>query len=127
MQEINIKKVKPLFTKILLTKNEYSEAPYIPGTQILDATKSKQGIMEYQTVVAVGDMVRNVKEGDIVAINPKRYAVKKYDKTSMKEMMEEYTNEIVGYAFPTLDIGGKEFLFLDESDIDFVITEYETV
>lgn len=127
MNDINIKSVKPMFTHILTTKDEYTEAGLIAGTGIIDASKLKQGVKEYQKVVSIGSGVHSVKPGDLVAINPKRYAIMKYKKTDTKEMMEEYHNMPVDYAFPTIEVNGKELLYLDEADVDFIIDDYEEI
>lgn len=126
-ETINIKKIKPMFTKILVTKNMYDDVTYIPGTQIIDSTKLKQGVKEYQTVVAVGDSVREVKVGDLICINPINYAVKKYKKDDMHDNLEEYSNQIIGYAFPEIELDGKPYLYLDIRDIDFIIEEWEPI
>lgn len=125
-ETINIKKIQPMFTKILVTKEMYNEITYVPGTQIIDASKVKQGIKEYQTVIAVGSGVHDVKPGDLVCIDPTNYAVKKYKKGDMHDNLEEYHNSIVGYAFPEIEIDGKPYLYLDVRDVEFVITEWET-
>lgn len=124
MEEILIKKIKPMFTRILLTKDTYNEAAYIPGTHLLDSSRIKQGVKELQTVLAIGDAVRNVKVGDKVVINPMRYATHKYRKDELKEAMEEYNNTVVNFTFPTVIVDGKECLYLDERDIDFVVEDY---
>lgn len=126
-ETINIKKIKPMFTKILVTKNMYHEAVYVPGTMIIDPTKSKQGVKEWQTVVAVGDAVRDIKVGDVVCINPMNYAVKKYAKTDMHDHMEEYSNQVTSYAFPEIEIDGVPHLYIDSRDVDFIIEEFEPV
>lgn len=123
-ENIIIKKIRPLYTKVVLTKDMYTDAPYVPGTNIIDATKVKQGLKELQHVVAVGTSVRDIKEGDLVCIDPSRYAIRKYSKKDTKEAMEEYANSITGYAFPEIELNGKPYLYLDERDIDFVVEEY---
>lgn len=126
-ETINIKKIKPMFTKILVTKDMYDDITYIPGTQIIDSTKIKQGVKEYQTVVAVGDSVRDIKVGDLVCIDPTNYVVKKYKKGDMHDNLEEYSNQIIGYAFPEIELDGKPYLYLDIRDIDFIIEEWEPI
>lgn len=126
-ETINIKKIKPMFTKILVTKDMYDDVTYIPGTQIIDSTKLKQGVKEYQTVIAVGDSVRDIKVGDLVCIDPTNYAVKKYKKSDMHDNLEEYSNQIIGYAFPEIELDGKPYLYLDIRDIDFIIEEWEPI
>lgn len=123
-EDIIVKKIKPMYTRILLTKNEYTEAGLIASTGLIDATKIKQGIKEYQKVIAVGPQVREVKVGDLVCIDPSRYAIRKYSKQETKEAMDEFYNATVKYAFPEVTIDGKNYLYLDERDIDFIIEEY---
>lgn len=124
---IKLKKIKPMFTSILTTADKFTEQRYMPGTMIIDPTASKTGLKEYQTVIAVGDSVRNIKPGDIVCINPERYAVKKYKKDSLKSDMDEYNNVVVSYNFHIVEVDGKDCLFLDDRDVDFVVEEYEQV
>lgn len=127
MTTIKLKKIKPMFTAILTTAEKFTEQRYMPGTMIIDPTASKTGLKEYQTVIAVGDSVRGIKAGDLVCINPERYAVKKYSKNSIKSDMEEYNNVTVSYNFHIVEVDGKDCLFIDDRDIDFVVEEYETV
>jgi len=122
-----VKKITPMFTGVLTTMDKYADAVYMPGTSIIDATKTKESLKEYQTVVEVGSMVRSLSPGMVVCVNPKRYENRKYAKESMKADMEEYNNQVIGYNFPVVLIDGKQFLLLQESDIDFIVTEYETV
>ena len=82
-------------------------------------------IKDIQTVVAVGDGVREIKEGDKVSLNFKRFAQYKYSKNSAKADMEEYNNQIVSYAFTFVEIDGVDYLFLDNQDVEFIIKEYE--
>lgn len=122
---LKIKKIKPMFTAIVTTTDKYVEPVYMPGTSIIDANKSKNGLKEYQHVIAIGDSVRSVKVGDLVCINPSRYAVHKYKKDDSKSDMEEYHNAVVGYNFNIINLDDGEYLLLDEKDIDFIIEEYE--
>lgn len=125
MEEITIKKIKPMYTKILLTKDMYTDESFITGTGIIDASKIKQGVKEIQKVLAIGSSVREVKVGDIVSINPDRYAVRSYAKDSTKEALkDEFYNPATKYIFPVITVDGKECLYLDERDIDFIVEDY---
>ena len=84
-------------------------------------------IKDIQTVVAIGDGVREIKEGDKVSLNFKRFAQYKYSKNSAKADMEEYNNQIVSYAFTFVEIDGVDYLFLDNQDVEFIIKEYKEV
>lgn len=118
-----------MFASIVTTAERYSEPTYIPGTKILEATQRKSGLKEYQKVIAVGDMVRNIKEGDLVCINPQRYAIRKYAKdNSMKDDMEEtYRNQVIEYAFNMVHLNDNDCLIITENDVDFVVEDYEEV
>ena len=119
---MKIKKIKPLYTSIVTTMDTYVEDQSSPGG-IIDVTKLKQGIKEYQKVLSVGTSVRNVKEGDLVCINPDRYAVRKFTKDSIKNDILE--NQVTKYNFNVINLDGKDCLMIDEEDIEFVIEDYE--
>lgn len=120
---MKLKKIKPMFTRIVTTMDMYIEDQIKSPGGIIDASKLKKGIKEYQKVLAVGSSVRGVKEGDLVCINPDRYAVRKYKEDSLKKNL--LTNEITGYNFNVVSLNGKDYLLLDEQDIEFVIEDYE--
>lgn len=117
-------KVKPLFNKIITTMDTYEEDQVSNG--IIDTRKTKGSLKEYQTVVAVGTTVHNIKEGDIVSINPTRYAVMKHNEKSMKNGIIG-DNMVMGYKFNTITINDKEHLMLYDQDIDFIVEECEDV
>lgn len=119
---MKIKKIKPLYTRIITTMNTYVEDQSSPGG-IIDVTKLKKGIKEYQKVLSIGTSVRNVKEGDLVCINPDRYAVRKFSKDSIKNDILE--NQVTKYNFNVINIDGTDCLMIDEADIEFVIEDYE--
>ena len=119
---MKIKKIKPLYTRIITTMDTYVEDQSSPGG-VIDVTKLKQGIKEYQKVLSIGTSVRSVKEGDLVCINPDRYAVRKFTKDSIKNDILE--NQVTKYNFNVINLDGKDCLMIDEADIEFVIEDYE--
>ena len=120
---IRIKKLRPMFTNIVTTMNSYDEDVTIAG--IIDTRKQKGALKEYQTVIAVGSAVRDIKPGDMVCINPIRYAQYKHDKNSLKDLATN--NPITGYNFNVVEIDGKDCLLLHDQDIRYVIEDYEEV
>lgn len=124
---LKIKGLKPMFSGILCTANKYDERKFVAGTNIIDGSKTVGQLLEYQTVVAIGSMVRNVEVGNVVCINPKNYAEKMYDKSSMKSAMVENYNQVIRYHFNIIDIDGVDHLLIQENDVDFVVTDYEEV
>lgn len=121
-----IKKIKPMFTSLVTTKNRWG-IDELPKNGIIDPKQMQGSVKEFQTVVAVGSMVRDVKVGDVVMINPSRYAI--YDDykpgDAMREKITGKGKKFLGYDFPTVELDGVEHLFLKEDDIVYVVEEYE--
>ena len=120
-----IKKIQPMYTKILTTMCKYEEDEMTAGG-LIDSTKTQGTLKEYQTVIAVGNSVRNVKVGDLVCINPERYAVKKHEAGSLKDGVIT-DNPVIKYNFNIMELEGVPHLLLDENDVTFIITDYEEV
>ena len=106
-KKLVLKKIKPTFTRLVTTADRYTFEDSITETGM----------------VIPG--VREIKEGDKVSLNFKRFAQYKYSKNSAKADMEEYNNQIVSYAFTFVEIDGVDYLFLDNQDVEFIIKEYE--
>lgn len=119
---MKIKKLRPLFTKILVTMNKYEEDQ--KSGKLIDTTKLAGTVKDYQTVVAVGQNSAGIKEGDIVVINPRRYAVMKHQEGTLKDGVIT-DNPVIGYNFPVIEVNGKDHMLLDTQDIEYVIDEYE--
>lgn len=118
---LNIKKVKPMGNYIVVTKDEYTDNDCVKSGVI---TKVSGAIKEYQKVIAVGPYVKNIKEGDLVSINPKRYALYKHEKGSLKDGVIT-DNPVVGYNFPLIELNHVPHLLLTDLDIEFVIEDSE--
>lgn len=116
--------IRPMFNRIVTTMDCYDEDQTVGG--IIDTRKTKGSLKEYQTVVAVGSTVRDIKVGDVVAINPTRYAHMKHEDKSLKNGIIG-DNMVMGYKFNTITLAGKEHLMLYDQDIDFVVLESEYV
>lgn len=114
---LKITKIKPMFNHIVTTADKYEEDYRTGG--IIDPTKSRGSLKEYQTVVAVGSMVRDIKPGDKVMIDPTRYAIMKHQKGSLKDGVIT-DNPVVGYNFKTVEINGVLHLILVDADIRYV-------
>jgi co-chaperonin GroES (HSP10) len=119
---MKVKAIKPLFNSIIVTAEKYEEDATKNG--IIDASKQQGTLKENQMVIAVGSAVRDINVGDRVNINPIRYAVKKYDKDSIRQDVAG-GNPIVGYQFDFVEINGEEYLHLQDRDINYVITAFE--
>lgn len=114
---LKINSIKPLFNKIVTTCNLY-EVDKTEGNIIVN---TRGAIKEYQTVEAVGSTVRDVKVGDVVLINPKRYLVQHHNgkQESLKGVIKDELT--LGVNFPMVEYGGKKHLLIYDQDIDYII------
>lgn len=118
---IKLKKVKPMFTALITTAETYEDDEKLNG---IITTKQKGTLKEYQRVIAVGSSVRDIKVGDLVSINPERFAVHKRDKNSLANDIEG-GNPVLEYRFDIREVDGKPVLLLQDRDIEFIIEDYE--
>lgn len=121
MSTINIKSIRPMANYLVTTKDEYTAADNV-GKSIV--TKFEGTLKEYQKVVAIGPMVRGIQVGDIVCINPKRYAKYKHQPGSLKDGVIT-DNPVISYNFNVIELDHVSHLLLTDQDIDFVIEDYE--
>lgn len=117
-------KVKPMFNRIITTMDVYEKDQY--NGHVIDTTKQKGSLKEYQTVLSVGTTVRDIKEGDLVCIDPTRYMVTKHrDKSLHNNIVGDEVS--IGYKFNTIKLDDKECLVLYDQDISFIIKQYEEI
>lgn len=115
-----LKKIKPLFTSVVTTMDKYEDDVIVNGL----VNQTAGTLKEYQKVIAIGSSVRDIKVGDMVSINPSRYAVRKYEDGSLKDGVISQ-NPVMSYNFHTIEMDHSEYLLLQDRDIDFVIEEWE--
>lgn len=121
--KLNIKKIRPMFNQVITTMEKYSDEELKTGS-IIDVHKVNNPIKEYQRVIAVGPMVRNIEVGDIVMINPKRYGKMLHKEGTLKDGVIG-DNPVVSYNFNVIELDHIPSLLLLDQDIDFIIEEYE--
>ena len=122
---IKIKKIKPMFNSLITTMDKYEHDMTTKGG-LIDTTKQEGALKEYQKVVAIGDSVRNIKVGDLVCINPIRYARKKHQEGSLKDGIIT-DNPVVDYNFNVVDLDDIPHLLLQDCDISFIIEDFEDI
>lgn len=106
-----------MFNRIVTTCNKYEENQTQGGVII----KTGGTIKEYQTVEEVGPSVRDIKIGDIVMINPKRYAypIHEEKRNSLKSVIKD--NLQFGVSIPTLEYDGKTHLLIYDQDVEYIV------
>lgn len=114
-----------MFTALITTMDKYEHDVTTRGG-LIDTTKQQGGLKEYQTVLAVGSSVRDIKVGDIVCVNPTRFAIRKHQAGTLKDGIVT-DNPVTTYNFDVVEMDGKQCLLLQDRDIDFIIEEYEEV
>jgi len=119
---LKIKKMRPMFNQLITTLERYGYDNYEDGIM----TSQKGDIKEYQKVLAVGSSVNEVKVGDVVLIDPTRYAERKHQEGSMKDGIIS-DNPVVKYNFNTIKINGEDCLIIYDSDVSFILDDYEEV
>lgn len=114
---VTITSIKPMFNGLVTTMNKYGNYE-VNG--IIDPTKSN-AVKEYQTVVAVGPTVKGIEVGDVVFINPARYAIMKHEKGSLQDGVIK-DNPVLGYKFDIVEINGEPHLYIFDNDVKYVAT-----
>lgn len=120
MEEIKVIKVKPMFNQLVTTMSRYEEDT-VEGSII---TNKRGTLKEIQKVIAVGSAVRDLKEGDLVCINPTRYAVHKHNEGSIKNDIIG-DNPVINYRFNIIELNHIPHLLLYDNDIKYKVEEYE--
>lgn len=116
---LHIKKIKPMFNHLLLTADRFEKDVVESGIIV-----AKKGDLKlWQTVVAIGSTVRDIKVGDQVMIIPDHFAVKKYNKNSVQNDLDN--NPVLSYRFPfeTMeDEKGetKDYLYISDNSVRYV-------
>lgn len=116
---LHITKIKPLFNHILVTGDKFEKDMIVGGVIV-----AKKGDLKlWQTVIATGSTARDIKTGDKVMIIPDHFAVKKYNKNSVQNDLDN--NPVLTYNFPFETVEGekgeaKDYLYISDNDVRYV-------
>ena len=113
---INVKSVKPLFNVVITTAKRFERPQVKNGVVVADSMDYEP----YQVVIAIGDAVRGLNVGDLVHIDPIRYAKFYQDPSSLKA-----NGAVRKYEIPTIELDGNECFRLTQADIDYIVEEFE--
>lgn len=116
---LHISKVKPMFTSIVTTADRFEEDYTENGIVVA----SKGDYKPWQTIVAVGTSIRDLKEGDKVMVNLSNYALQKYDKNSIQNDLDN--NKTVRYVFRFIQMDDekgnrKDYFLFNDRDVLYV-------
>lgn len=116
---LHVTKIKPLFDHLLITADKFEKDMMHNGVILA----GKGDLKLWQTVVAVGSVVRDIKVGDKVMINPNDFAVKKYNKNSVQNDLDN--NPVLTYNFPFETVDDekgepKDYLYISDRNVKYV-------
>lgn len=116
---LHITKIRPTFNHILVSGDKFNKDMIQNGVIIA----GKGDLKLWQTVVAIGPSVRDIKVGDKVMIIPDHFAVKKYNKNSVHNDLDN--NPVLTYNFPFETIDNEkgepeEYLYISDQDVRYV-------
>ncbi len=117
-----LKKVTPMFTRILTTADVYSKEDALEHG-IMNPKKVGM-IKDIQKIVAIGNSCRFVKPGDIVSLNYTRYGRSVQRKDSLKAGIDEHYNAEMVFDINVLTVNDEKLLFLDEGDVQYIVDEF---
>ena len=81
---LHIKKIHPMFTSIVTTAYRFDK-DFTEGGLVV---AQKGDLKLWQRVIAVGSSVRDIKVGDMVMLNMANYIVRKFDKNSIQNDLD---------------------------------------
>ena len=121
---LHVTKIKPLFDHLLITADRFEKDMVHNGVILAN----KGDLKLWQTVVSIGSVVRDIKVGDKVMINPNDFAVKKYNKNSVQNDLDN--NPVLTYNFPfeTVDDekgNPKDYLYISDRNVKYVFEGVE--
>lgn len=116
---LHIKSIKPVFNHILVTADKFEKDIVEYGVIVAN----KGDLKLWQTVLAIGSTARDIKVGDKVMIIPDHFAVKKYNKNSVQNDLDN--NPVLDYHFPfeTIDDENgkpKACLYISDNDVRYI-------
>lgn len=113
-----IKKIKPLFDKVITTAKRY-EKDLTTDSGLVLSSRMEGNLNEFQTIVAVGEQCRGLQPGDVVKINFGRYAVPVHKSVGIQDNVQKDSVSIQ-YEIPMIEVDGHACLSLRYNDIEFV-------
>ena len=117
---LKITKIKPMFTDLIITANRFDSDVVEQGIVVAN----KGDLKPYQTVVAIGNAVREINVDDKVMVNFEAYAERKVPVGSVKEKMD-VENPVVSYHIPWVNMADEQgndtmYIRISVNDIEYV-------
>jgi len=109
-----------MFTDLIITANRFDSDVVEQGIVVAN----KGDLKPYQTVVAIGNAVREINVDDKVMVNFEAYAERKVPVGSVKEKMD-VENPVVSYHIPWVNMADEQgndtmYIRISVNDIEYV-------
>jgi len=109
-----------MFTDLIITANRFDSDVVEQGIVVAN----KGDLKPYQTVVAIGNAVREININDKVMVNFEAYAERKVPVGSVKEKMD-VENPVVSYHIPWVNMADEQgndtmYIRISVNDIEYV-------
>lgn len=123
---LKITKIKPMFTDLIITADRFEKDITEGGIVVAN----KGDLKPYQTVVAIGNAVRDIEIGDKVMVNFEAYAEHKVPVGSVREKMD-VPNPVVNYHIPWVSMADKNnidtmYIRISVNDVEYIFEGEET-
>ena len=135
MEALNLKKIQVRNNSIITTAQRLNVEEHIElehdkatGRLFKNMSEANNAHKLVQQVINVGPMVKDIKEGDWVFLNPLHYLNRQLveQKNSLDaDINEKHMKEVFGpdYEFPTIYLDGVEHLMLFDRDVEYIILD----
>lgn len=113
---LHIKKIHPMFTSIVTTADRFNK-DFTEGGLVV---AQKGDLKLWQRVIAVGSSVRDIKVGDMVMLNMAHYIVRKFDKNSVQNDLDNNPKVRYDLNWLTMDDDNgkpKDCLLFNDRDV----------
>ena len=123
---LEIKKIKPIGSQVLVTKNLYGWDDFDESGLIIH---SRGDLKSYQTVIEIGDDVKFVKPGDVVEINFYKYCEFQDDENSVKV---NGTNQVINLHLNIVEMIGEDgepvdCFLIDQREVKYILKDFKEV
>lgn len=122
---VKVSNIKPLFNSLIVTMEKYPDDIKLGNSDLVDTDKAGN-VKEYQKVVAIGPMVRDIQVGDTVFIDPARYARTQHKKGTLRDDIVT-DNPVIAYHFDVVEMDEVPYLFLQSNDIKYIADVEEVI
>jgi hypothetical protein len=114
-------KIRPRANEIVISANFIIAAN--EDKKVIDKDQQMIYFDEFQTVLRVGSVVRDINVGDVICVNPKRFAKYQEQKSRVRAAVEGYEKVLIGYDFPIISTSFGDVMLITDGDVKYIIED----